>query len=200
MLARVDQIDTEISRLNQVIEQLLAPYEEQPQQAESRPGWQRRSARDVLAETGADMTRFATPAHLVSWGGRAPQDRQSGTRKGRARTRKGNKYIGAALGQTAVAAGKTQTREGARHRRPARRIGKAKAQVATGNTQLKVYHKLISNPGMRYDDLGPDYYERRAQTRRKIDYHVRELEELGLEVTLCRPGPAQDDPEPTQAA
>jgi len=53
---------------------------------------------------------------------------------------------------------------------------------------------------MRHEDLGPDYYERRAQTRRKIAYHVRELEELGLEVTLCRPSPAQDDPEPTQAA
>ncbi len=52
---------------------------------------------------------------------------------------------------------------------------------------------------MRYQDLGPDYYERRAQTRRQIAYHVRELEELGLEVTLCRPSPAQDDQEPTQA-
>ena len=53
---------------------------------------------------------------------------------------------------------------------------------------------------MRYQDLGPDYYQRRAHTRRKIAYHVRELEELGLEVTLCRPAPAQDDPEPTQTA
>jgi len=114
--------------------------------------------------------------------------------------RSGNRYLGAITGETAVAAGRTQTREGARHRRLARRRGTAKACVALGNTQLKVYHKLLSNPGMRYQDLGPDYYQRRAQSRRKIAYHVRELEELGLEVTLCRPGPAQDDPEPTQAA
>jgi hypothetical protein len=53
---------------------------------------------------------------------------------------------------------------------------------------------------MRYQDLGPDYYQRRAQAHRKIAYHVRELEELGLEVTLCRPGPAQDDPGPAPAA
>jgi 6-phosphogluconolactonase/glucosamine-6-phosphate isomerase/deaminase len=46
-----------------------------------------------------------------------------------------------------VAAGRTQTREGARHRRLARRRGKAKICVATGNTQLKVYHKLLSSPG-----------------------------------------------------
>jgi len=50
-------------------------------------------------------------------------------------------------GETAVAAGRTQTREGARHRRLARRRGKAKICVATGNTQLKVYHKLLSSPG-----------------------------------------------------
>ena len=46
----------------------------------------------------------------------------------------------------------------------ARRRGKPKAQVAVGNTQLKVLHKLVSNPGMRYQDLGADYYERRAQS------------------------------------
>ncbi len=49
---------------------------------------------------------------------------------------------------------------------------------------------------MRYADLGPDYYQRRAQNRRKIDYHVRELEAPGLEVTLCR----IPEPEPGQAA
>jgi transposase len=108
--------------------------------------------------------------------------------------------VAAATGETAISAGKTATREGARYRELARSRGKAKACDALGNTQLKVYHKLLSNPGMRYQDLGPDYCQRRAQTRRKIAYHVRELEELGLEVTLCRPGPAQNDPEPTQAA
>jgi hypothetical protein len=78
---------------------------------------------------------------------------------------------------------------------------KAKAQVALGNTQLKVYHKLLSNPGLRYHDLGPDYYERQAAIRRKIAYHVREIEALGLEVTLARiPEPDPDGPATTQAA
>ena len=90
---------------------------------------------------------------------------------------------------------------GSCYRELARSRGKNKAYVAVGNNQLKVYHKLPSHPGMRYQDLGPDYYQRRrSQTRPKTAYHVSELEELGLEVTLCRPAPAQDDPEPTQAA
>jgi transposase len=67
MLARIDQINAEISELDAVIEDLLAPWDEQLQQAGSMPGWGRRSAEDVLAETGPDMTRFPTGGHLASW-------------------------------------------------------------------------------------------------------------------------------------
>jgi transposase len=198
MLARIDRASADIEALSAVIEELLAPYEQQVRQATSMPGWARRSAQDALAETGVDMTRFPAGAHLASWGSRAPLDRQSGTRKGRARSKKGNRYLAGVLGETAVAAGRTQTREGARYRRLARRRGKAKAQVAVGNTQLKVLHKLLSTPGSRYEDLGPDYYERRADTRRQIAHHVGKLGALGFEVTLARI-PDPDGTPPAQA-
>ena len=195
MLARIDRVNAEIGELTAVIERLLAPYEEQLEQAESMPGWGRRSAQDAVAETGVDMTRFRTGGHLSSWAGKIPLDHQSGKHTGRAKSKKGNRYLAAVTGETAIAAGKTQTREGARYRRLARRRGKAKAQVAVGNTQLKVYHKLLSNPGMRYQDLGADYYERQRDVRRQIAHHVGKLGALGFEVTLCRiPGP---EPEPT---
>jgi transposase len=201
MLARIDRVTAEIQALTKVIEHLLAPYEEQLQQAESMPGWARRAAQDAVAETGPDMTRFPAGAHLVSWGSRAPLDHQSGARTGRATTKKGNRYLAATLGETAVAAGRTQTREGARYRRLARRIGKTKAQVAVGNTQLKVYHKLLSNPGMRYHDLGPDYYDTQRGIRRQIHHHVTKLESLGFEVTLARtPDPDPAPPGHHQAA
>ena len=201
MLARIDRLSAETDRLTEVIEGLLAPYEEQLQQAQSMPGWGRRSAQDALAETGTDMGRFPTGAHLASWAGRTPLDNSSGKRQGKAKVKKGNRYLGGLLGETAIAAGKTQTREGARYRRLARRRGKAKALVAVGNTQLKVYHKLLSSPGMRYRDLGPDYYERQASTRRQIAHHVGKLGALGFEVTLCRsPEPGPGGSGSTQAA
>jgi transposase len=193
MLARIDRVNTEIARLTDVIERLLAPYEEQLQQAESMPGWGRRSAQDTLAETGPDMSRFPAPAHLASWAGRAPLDNQSGKRKGRSKSKKGNRHLAGLPGETAVAAGKTATRDGARYRRIARRRGKAKAQVALGNTQLKVYHTLLSRPGTRHEDLGPDYYERQAATHRQIAHHAGKLAAPGFEVTLARlpaPDPA----------
>jgi transposase len=186
MLQRIDRLSAGIDDLTTVIDRLLARYEEQLQQAGSMPGWGRRAAQDAVAETGVDMSRFPSSAHLASWAGRAPLDHQSGKRAGRAKANKGNRYLGAITGETAVAAGRTQTREGARHRRLARRRGTAKACVATGNTQLKVYHKLLSNPGMRYHDLGPDYYERQRDIRRQLAHHVGKLGALGFEVTLCR--------------
>jgi transposase len=195
MLQRIDRAGAEIARLSQVIEELLAPYEEQLQQAESMPGWARRAAQDAIAETGADMSRFPDGAHLASWAGRTPLDRQSGARPGKARRRHGNRYLGAVLGETAVSAGRTQTREGARHRRIARRRGAKKACVATGNTQMKVLHALLSSPGTRYHDLGADWYDDQRQHARQVKHHIGKLGAMGYEVTLCRkpqPGPDED--------
>jgi len=194
MLARIDRVAAEIDQLTRAIEQLLAPHEEQLAQAESMPGWGRRAAQDAVAETGVDMSRFRTGGHLSSWAGKTPLDNQSGTRTGRAKSKKGNRYLAAITGETAAAVSKTQTREGARYRRLARRRGKAKALVATGNTQLKVYHKLLSSPGMRYQDLGADYYERRRDIHRQVSHHVGKLGALGFEVTLCRIPEPEPDP------
>jgi transposase len=183
-LDRIDVINADIAWLSQVIEELLAPYEEQLQQAESMPGWGRRSAEDAIAETGADMTRFRTPAHLASWAGRIPLDKQSGKRSGRSRHKRGNRYLGAVTGETAVAAGKTDTREGARYRKLARSRGKAKACVALGNTQMRACHKLLSTPGARYEDLGPGYYDKRRSHARQVSHHTGKLSDLGYRVTL----------------
>jgi hypothetical protein len=181
MLERIDRTGAGIARLSQVIEELLAPYEEQLQQAGSMPGWGRRAAQDVIAETGADMSRFPAPGHLASWAGRTPLDRQSGQRAGRTGPNHGNRYIGAVTGETAASAGRPQTR-------------------ALGNTQMRVYHVLLANPGMRHADLGPDYYDQQRHIARQVSHHVGKLASLGYEVTLTR-HPEPDPPgHDTQAA
>jgi len=61
--------------------------------------------------------------------------------------------------------------------------------------------QLLAGPGTRYQDLGPDYYERQASIRRQIAHHVGKLGALGFEVTLCRiPEPDPDPAGQTQAA
>ena len=71
--------------------------------------------------------------------------------------------------------------------------------MALGNTQMRVYHVLLSNPGIRYEDLGWDYYERERNIARQVSHHVGKLGSLGYEVTLAR-RPDPDGTADTQAA
>ena len=125
------------------------------------------------------------PRHLCSWARVAPRARESGGKaKGRSATGRGNPYITGALGEAAVTAGRTQTFPGAKYRRLLRHMPKKKAQGAIMRTHLVIAHALLSDPGAEYRDLGPAYYEQRADASRQARGHVRSLERLGWKVTL----------------
>jgi hypothetical protein len=46
-----------------------------------------------------------------------------------------------------------------------------------------IWH-LLSDPQARYRELGPDHYASRASRDKKIRNHIRQLQALGLEVTV----------------
>jgi hypothetical protein len=167
---------------------LIEPYLHQAGQLDEIDGIGAICAQDIIAEIGTDMTVFPTASHLVSWARWSPQVKQSaGKRKGSNSTGRGNPYLGAALGEAASSAGRTQSFLGARYRRLTRRMPKKKALVATGNSMLTIMHALLSDPHARYTDLGADYYETRMHARRQARNHVRSLERLGYQVTIQAP-------------
>ncbi|MEO3863896.1 IS110 family transposase [Acrocarpospora sp. B8E8] len=185
MLATIDHHQRQIATLTAAIEQLIEPYARQVEQLDEVPGIGTIGAADIIAEIGVDMRVFTTASHLVSWAKFAPQVKQSaGKRKGGNATGRGNPYLGAALGEAAIGAGRTQSFLGARYRRLNRRMPKKKALVATGNSQLVIIHALLSDPEARYTDLGADYYETRMHVRRQARNHVKGLERLGYKVTI----------------
>ncbi len=145
----------------------------------------RDAAHVIIAEIGLDMTRFPTPAHLVSWARISPRTLQSGTRTRTAPAGKGNPYLKAVLGEAAATAARTDTFLGHRYRRLARRRGKLKALVAVARSILTIIWHLLSDRTARYHDLGPGYYDTRIDTHRKTRSHVRQLEALGFTVTLA---------------
>jgi transposase len=98
------------------------------------PGIREDQARTIIAETGLDMSRFPTAAHLASWAGLCPSARQSGPRTRAGKKGQGNTYLRGALGQAAIGAAGTDTFLGERFNRIARRRGKAKAQVAVARS------------------------------------------------------------------
>jgi transposase len=185
MLVTIDHYSTQIDALSETIEALVKPWLHQVEQLDAVPGIGPVCAQDIIAETGADMTVFPTASHLVSWARWSPQVKQSaGKRKGRNSTGRGNPYLGAALGEAAISAGRTQSFLGAKYRRLTRRMPKKKALVATGNSMLASIHTLLSDPEASYQDLGTSYYEQRMHVRRQARNHVLGLQRLGYQVTL----------------
>lgn len=146
------------------------------------------AAQAIIAETGLDMTVFGTAGRLVSWAKRSPQTRQSGQKTAGARTGKGNPYLNGILGEIAASASRTQTFLGERYRRIARRRGKRKALAAVARSILVIIFHLLADRTARFQDLGPDWYDRHIDAQRKTRNLIRQLEALGHTVTLT---PAQ---------
>ena len=147
------------------------------------------AAQAIIAEIGLDMAVFGTPGRLVSWAKRCPQTRQSGTKTTSGKAGKGNPYLNGVLGEIAASAARTDTFLGERYRRLAKRRGKRKAQAAIARSILVIIFHLLANPEARFHDLGPDFYDNRISRERKIRNHVRQLQALGLTVTVT---PAED--------
>jgi len=148
------------------------------------PGITPELARAVIAETGLDMTRFPSPAHLVSWAGLAPAARQSGARTRKPGKGHGNAYLKGYCTQAAAGAAGTATFLGERHARLARRIGGNRAKCAVGRSILVIIWHLLTDPAARFTDLGPGWHQRKTSRDRKIAAHVRQLQALGLNVQL----------------
>jgi transposase len=142
------------------------------------------AAQAVIAELGLDMTIFGTPARLVSWAKKCPQTRQSGQKTTRGKQDKGNPWLGGILGEIAASAARTDTFLGERYRRIARRRGKRKALAAIARSILVIIFHLLADPQARYHDLGPHHYDTHTDRDRKIRNHVRQLQALGIDVTL----------------
>ena len=80
MLAHIDFLDAAIAELDTTLDRAAAPFAAVLKRVCTIPGVSVRTAIMLLAECGADMTVFRTPAHLASWAGICPGNNTSGGR------------------------------------------------------------------------------------------------------------------------
>lgn len=179
----IDQHTAAISQVTARIEEAIAPFRTFRKLLCSIPGISTLTADVIVAETGADMTRFPSAGHLASWAGTTPGSNESAGKVKSSRTRPGNPYLQGALGAAAMACAQNpRTYLGAKYRRIAARRGPQKANVAVQHAMLTaIWH--MGTTGSFYDDPGADYFTRlnpeRARTRA-----IRQLQAMGYHVTL----------------
>jgi transposase len=182
-LERIDRLEESIQRLDERIGTAMVDYEPAVALLSTIPGVSTTTARVIIAETGADMTRFPTAAHLASWAGVCPGHNESAGKVKSSQVRPGNSYLKAALGIAAMAAARTNgTYLQARYKRLAARRGAMRALVATQHSMIVSIWNMLTT-GEIYNELGADYSSRQnpGLARRRA---VAQLTRLGYTVEL----------------
>lgn len=182
-LAQVRSLDQQIAACDEEVAAEMRPFDSEIERLDEIPGIARRSAENLLAEVGADLSRWPTVAHFTSWCGVCPGNKESGGKRRPARTRKGNPWVKRMATQSAWAAQRKQgSYLGERYRRLKARKGQERAIVAVAHEILTIVYYMLTR-GTKYEDLGAAYIEERnkAAIQRQA---LRQLERLGYLVNL----------------
>jgi transposase len=183
-LGHVDELTATITELDQRIEGAMAGFAGQRDRLMTIPGVAKITAEVIIAEVGVDMSRFPTAAHLASWTGFCPGNNESAGKRRSGRTTRGSVWLRDVITQAAWAAARTKDSYlSAQFWRLAGRIGQRKAAVAVAHSIIvAIWHML--RDGTDFQDLGPDYFTCRIDPERRQRRLVRQLEALGLAVTV----------------
>lgn len=183
LLRHMDFLDEEVERLNTQVADRIRPFDELVERLDAIPGVGRRVAEEVLAETGFEVGRFPSAAHLASWARICPGNNESAGKRSCTHTGKGNPWLRQSLVEAAWAAAHTRgTYLSAQYHRLAARRGAKRAILAVAHTMLVTIYHMIHR-GTSYQDLGDNYFD-----EHKADFtlrrSVRRIEKLGYKVTV----------------
>ena len=184
IVSHIDELDTKIRELDRLVDGLLSQEQQEAVKALTAvPGIKEVAAKNIIAVTGTNMSRFPTPGHLCSWAGLSPGNNESAGKKRNGKTTHGNKLLRVTLIQVAQSASKCKDSFfAAQFSKIAVRRGKKRATVAVAHSILiAIWH--ILHDGVPFKDLGADYYNQ-FNREKKANSLMKKLVNLGFSVSI----------------
>src|SRR6266511_1487670 len=184
LLAHIDALDQGIAALDARIVEATEPLAELVELVSTIPGVKQRNAQVLIAECGIDMSVFPPVHHFASWARICPGNNQSAGKHRSGKTLRGSRWLRQALTESARAAARTKGTYLASHYWQIRgRRGEPKAIGAIRHDILVAYYH-IARDRVPFRELGADWLARRYSPEHRARRLVRQLEALGLKVTL----------------
>ena len=135
----------------------------------------------ILAEIGADVSRFPTEKHFASWLRLCPPQDQSNQTKRRRGHREGTNRVAIALRMAARSAGKTMTPLGLFYRRIRSRIGGLGAVKATAHKLACLVYRMLKY-GQEYVTQSMEDYEAKMKAK-MLDTLKRRAAAMGFQLS-----------------
>ena len=138
------------------------------------------TAQTVLAEAGADMSRFPSEGQFVSWLGLCPNDKITGGKIVGREKRKPFNRAGVALHMAAGTLLKSETYVGAQYRRFRTKLGAPKGRKAMAAKLARLVYRMLKF-GEQYVDKGNQFYEQKYRDQ-QVKALSRKAAQLGMQL------------------
>lgn len=180
----VESFEAAIDAIDEEVDAALKPFRDDVKRLRTIPGISAVTAAIIVAEIGADMSRFLTPQHLLSWARLCPRNDESAGKRMSTAVRKGSNWLKPALVQVVLAAiiKKPANYLRAKYYRLKARRGPGKARIAVAADILSAAYYVLRDK-VPYRDLGPDHFDKTESTK-TVARLVKRLNALGYEAEL----------------
>ena len=182
----IGYLTNEINNLRDIINKIIAPYEEYINLLMTIPGIDRNSAITILSEIGIDMSQFSSHYKLASWAGLAPGCNESAGKKKSVKISRAGVYLKPCLVEVAHCAvkDKTNTYYANKFNKISKRRGKKRAYIAIARKILvAIYHMILTDEVWNPRDLANNETsdkDRLKYTKNNFKQSLKQLLSLGL--------------------
>lgn len=182
----IDYLNNQISKLNDIIDTLVAPYESYIELLCTVPGIDRSSAIGVLSEISDDVSQFKSHYRFTSWAGLAPGCNESAGKKKSVKISRAGVYLKPYLVEIAHNAVKDKTNSyyAKKYEKISKRRGKKRAIIAIARKILvAIYHMFETGEVWNPKDLASvetPVEDRIKYTKNNFNQSLKQLLSLGL--------------------